>query len=475
SRLALALGALTWVWLQPRTARDCAPSDSACLRKVAEQLIAESLEVTTNPFISNEIQSAGRLLATEGAIDLAAQHDRLTAIGFGPHNIRSVFDTYFHGLFDPTYPFDIPAAIAAETGPEGSNLQDYLTAAFRLALADPDRRTRALTLWDQHFDAVADFGNPSGSTSHFVLSWLARHDPTLGAKYFRRATDAGAYVAGPGGWQVFFETAAWHCREGRLDQGRILLAGLGAKFPPQDYIDLHLPALLDCQGETDAVSAVDLALDQRALRVETVLRDHTDAQDFVVSQLQDLSKDLRNAFAAWLYQQDRGAEVPAIWSRYGAAEIARRYLPQQDWLPARLAESQSAPVPNASRFDVWGLTVEGRLHRVAAEGALGFALEYDDATTARIIEMEWPSPQAIEAARGLVQHSKGSPLVTAFVVGLERQLGCAPSDATLQTLLDDISTLKDPLDEARAIIELLRFTPPPATDTAAAAHGCIVE
>jgi hypothetical protein len=473
---ALALGALTWVWLQPRTARDCAPSDGACLRKVAEQLITESLETGQEVrFISDEIQAAGRLLATEGAIDLAAQHDRLTEIGFGPRNIQAIFAAYFHALSDPTYPFDIPAAIAAETGPEGSNLQDYLTAAFRLALADPARRAQALALWDQHFDAVADVNNPSGFTSNFVLSWMARHDPVLAATYFRRAADPYAYLDGPGGWIAFFHTAAWHCREGRLDEGRSLLDGLQAKFPAQQHIEMHLPALLDCHGESDAVAAVDLALGQRALWVEKVLRDHTDMQDFIVGQLKDLSRDLRYWYAAWLYQQNRGAEVPAVWSRYGAAEIARRYLPGLDWLPGRLEESQSTPVPDAARFDVWGPTVDGRLDGVAAEGAFSFSLFYEDGTIARIIELDWPSPKAIAAVRGLVQHSDRSARLTAFVVGLERQLGCAPSEATMQTLLDDISALKDPLDEARAIIELLRFAPPPLTDTAAAAHDCIVE
>ncbi len=472
---ALALGALTWLWLQPRAARDCAPTDSACLRKVAERLITESLETTSNPFISDEIKATGRLLATEGTIDLAAQRNRLTTIGFGPRNIEAVYQGYFDNLFDPTYPFDIPAAIAAETGPEGSNLQDYLTAAFRLALADPARRAQALALWDQHFDALADVNNPSGFTSHFILSWLSRHDTAIAATYFRRAADPYAYLDGPGGWIAFFHTAAWHCREGRLNEGRLLLDGLGAKYPPQHHIELHLPALLDCHGESNAVSAVDLALSQRALWVEKVLRDHTDAQDFIVSQLQDLSRDLRYWYAAWLYQQKRGAEVPAVWSRYGAAEIARRYLPGLDWLPARLEESQSLPVPDASRFDVRGLTVDGRLDRVAAEGAHDFALDYDDGSITRIIELDWPSPMSIAAVRGLFQHSDRSPHLTAFVVGLERQLGCAPSDATMVALLEDISALKDPLDEARAIIELLRFTPALLAETPPANYDCLVK
>jgi hypothetical protein len=473
---ALALGALTWIWLQPRTASDCSPSDSTCLRKVAEQLITESLETGQEVrFISDEIQAAGRLLTTEGTIDLAAQHDRFTAIGFGPRNIQAIFAAYFHALTDPTYPFDIPAAIAAETGPEGSILQDYLIAAFRLALADPARRAQALALWDQHFDALADVNNPSGFTSHFILSWLSRHDPVLAAAYFRRAADPYAYLDGPGGWIAFFHTAAWHCREGRLKEGRLLLDGLGAKYPPQHHIELHLPALLDCHGDTTAVAAVDLALGQRALWVEKVLRDDPTMQDFIVRQLQDLSRDLRYWYAAWLYQQNRGAEVPTVWSRYGAAEIARRYLPSLDWLPARLEESQSLPVPDASRFDVRGLSVDGRLDRVAAEGARDFALDYDDGSIARIIELDWPSPKAIAAVRGLVRHSARSARLTAFVVGLERQLGCAPSNATMQTLLEDISALKDPLDEARAIIELLRFVPPPVDDTAPAAHDCIVD
>jgi hypothetical protein len=67
----IALGALAWLWLQPRTASDCAPADSACLRKVAGHLLSQSLKTTTNPFITEEIQAAGRLLATEGTIDLA--------------------------------------------------------------------------------------------------------------------------------------------------------------------------------------------------------------------------------------------------------------------------------------------------------------------------------------------------------------------------------------------------------------------
>ncbi len=472
---ALALGALTWVWLQPRTARDCAPSDSACLRKVAEHLLTESLETTSNPFISDEIQSAGRLLATDGAIDLAAQRDRLTAIGFGPRNIQAVFAAYFHALSDPAYPFDIPAAIAAETGPEDSDLEDYLTTAFRFALADPARRAEALALWDQNFDALADIDNPSGSTGFFILSWLSRHDPALAAEYFQRAAELRAYLQGPGGWISFFRTAALHCREGRLDEGRHLLKGLRAYFLPQHNIERYLPALLDCQGEAAAIAAVEAALVEKADWAEKVLRDDPEKQDFVASKLEDLSRDLRLRFADWLYHQNRSAEVAPLWSRYGAAQIARRHLPQLDWLPARLAESQSAPVPDASHFDAYGETVEGRLDKLAAEGARDFSLDFDDFTSARTIELDWPSPKSIAAARGLVQHSNRSPLVRAFVVGLERQLGCSPSDATMQTLLDDISALKAPLDEARAIIELLRFTPPPVTDTAPAAHDCIVD
>lgn len=144
---ALALGILTWFWLHPRTASDCAPSDNACLRKDAEHLYSESLETTSNPFISDAIQAAGRLLATEGAIDLSAQRDRLTTIGFGPRNIQGVFDASFRALLDPAYPFDIPAAI-------------------RLTLADPANGAKTLALWDQ----LADVGNPSGFASFFILS-----------------------------------------------------------------------------------------------------------------------------------------------------------------------------------------------------------------------------------------------------------------------------------------------------------------
>jgi hypothetical protein len=470
---AIALGVLAWVWLQPRTASDCTPSDSACLRTVAEHLISESLQTGSNPFISDEIEVAGRLLATEGAIDLAAQRDRLAAIGFRPHNTPAVYDGYFDALFDPTYSFDIPAAIAAEASPDGSNLESYLVAAFRLALPDPTRRDKALALWDKHFDQLAD-SIRAGSTGHFVLSWLARHDPTLGGGYFRRAEAASVYVAGPGGWQVFFRTAAFHCRAGRLDEGRLFLDELTAYLSPPP-IGMHLPALLDCHGEDTAVAAVDADLVENADWAAKVLHDDPEKDDFIVSTLDDLSDELRHGFADWLYHHSRGAEVAAFWTRYGAAEIARRHLPDIDWLPARLEESQSAPVPARPRFAPGEDTVEGRLVKLAARGTGDLSLTYEHDSDERIIELEWPAPEAIAAARGLIQHGDGPTRVVAFVVGLERQLGCTPSDATMQALLNDISALKNPLDEARAIIELLRFIPVPAALTPPADYDCIVQ
>jgi hypothetical protein len=459
----IALGGLVWVLLPPRSASDCAPADRACLRRVAEHLISESLQTGSNPFITDQIQAAARLLATEGAIDLATQHDRLAGIGFAPRNIRAVFDAYFYALTDPSYPFDIPDAVAAAAGPEGSDLEDYLTAAFRLALRDPDGRAEALALWDQHFDELADIGDASGHTSFFVLSWLARHDPALAAQYFRRSAAARAYISGPGGWRAFFRIAAWQCREGRINEGRLLLDGLRTYFPPQSHIELHLPALLDCEGEDAAVAAIEASFSQWADWAEKTLKDRPESVAFVASSLDDLSTDLRRSFAAWLYLQDRAGDVRAFWSRYGAAEIARRHLTRLDLPIEQLAENQSTPAPDAAQFDYTSETVEGLLTKAASKGELTLTLAYDERSVERTIELEWPSPQSRAAVRGLAQHSKGSPLLTAFVVGLERQLGCAPSDATMQALLGKIAEVRAPLDQARAIIELLRFTP---SDTA---------
>lgn len=163
------------------------------------------------------------------------------------------------------------------------------------------------------------------------------------------------------------------------------------------------------------------------------------------------------------------------WARYGATEIARRYLPQFDWLPARLEESQSAPVPGASLFEAYGETVQERSDKLAAKGARKVCLDHSEGSTARFIALDWPSPKAIAAARGLLRHAETSASVRAFVVGLERQLGCAPSDAMMVALLDDISALKDPLDEASAIIELLRFTPTPLAETPPTDYDCLAK
>jgi hypothetical protein len=45
----------------------------------------------------------------------------------------------------------------------------------------------------------------------------------------------------------------------------------------------------------------------------------------------------------------------------------------------------------------------------------------------------------------------------------------------MQALLADISAIKDPLAEARAIIELLRFTPASSAGSPASNHDCLLK
>jgi hypothetical protein len=465
----LAVGGLMWLWLQPRTASDCAPSDSACLRRVAEHLISESLKTGSSPSISDEIDAAGRLLATEGTIDLSTQQDRLARIGFAPHGVH---DRYFNALLDPAYPFDIPAALDSGTGPAGSDLEDYLIAFFRLSLRDPDRRADALALWDQHFDQLVDL---HGSTGFSVLAWLALNDPARAAKDFQRAATARAFIIGPGGWKVFFHTAASHCRKGRLSEGRLLLDGLRTYLPPPSHTDLYPRALLDCNGEEAAVAEIEDSLQLWAAQADKVVKPDPTKTDFVASQLADLSEELRSDFADWLYRQGRQADVAAYWSRYGGAEIARRHLPQLDWLPALLQENQSAPAKDDPWGDLDSEPVEVWPDHWIKAGPENWPFDYTRGTLWLEIEKEWPSPQAIEALRALAQNSKGSARLTAFVVGLERQLGCAPSEARMAALLDEVSSIDGPLDEAFAIIDLLRFNPAqPAPDTPTD-YPCLVE
>ncbi|AZL57768.1 hypothetical protein EI545_02265 [Tabrizicola piscis] len=443
---------------------------------MAEHLLSESLESGPDVrSISDEIDVAGRLLATEGAIDLAAQRDRLSEIGFESHNIDAVYESYFDALFDPSYPFDIPAALAAGTGPEDTDLENYLTAAFRLALREPARRAETLALWEENFDRMADSHTPSGSTSFFILEWLARNDPALAALYFQRAAEVQAYVSGPGGWMKFFRMAAFHCRDGRPDEGRRLLVGLQSYLPLQSMPHLYVPALLDCEGEEATFAAIEAVLAKRAIWADLILRDNPEVRGYIVTTLEELSRDLRRGFANWLYHQNRGAEVAAIWTRYGAAEIAKRHLANLDWLPARLEKNQSAPVQSGQQLDAETEAAEARLNMMATVRGRDLTLEYDGDSTERLIELEWPSPGSIAAVRKLLQSSNGTPLETAFVVGLERKLGCATSDITMFALLDDISALENRLDQARAIIELLRFAHAPLAETAPTDYDCLVK
>jgi hypothetical protein len=470
----LALAGLIWLWQPPRSASDCAPSDRDCLRKVAEHLIAESLELNQTASVVPQVEAMGRLLATEGTIDLATQHNRLTAIGF--HHPPAVFDSYFDALTDPSYPFDLVGAIAAKTGPEGTDLEDYLIAAFRLGLPDPDRRADVLAGWQQNYDTLSDPRVASGTANFFILAWLARNEPDLAAQYFQLGADSRSYMEGPGGWLAFFRIAAWHCREGRRDEGRRLLDGLATYFDPNWHIAVHVPALLDCAGERVAVAAVEDSLSSRAAWVAEVLARNPNDTGFVVSELDELSTDLRRHFADWFLGNGRGAEVAAYWSRYGAAEIARRHLPRFGWLPDRLAENQSAPPQDQFFPDLASEVLDRRLaFWVTDEAPFSRPPDYDHPSPYRDIAEEWPSPLAITAAKGLLQRSEGLPFVAAFIVGLERQLGCAPSEATLQRLLADISALKDPLDQASAIIELLRFTPTTPAPDAPTGHACLIE
>ncbi|MCU0828538.1 MAG: hypothetical protein MUE52_14305 [Tabrizicola sp.] len=470
---ALALGGLVWAFWPPRSADDCAPSDHDCLRLVAEYLIAESLDENRTYSVAAQIRAAGRLLATEGTIDLATQHNRLTAMGFSYP--PAVLEAYFNALTDPSYPFDIPATIAAETGPEGTDLEAYLTAAFRLALRDPDQQAKALALWDEHFDALADDLNPSGSTSHFLLTWLSRHDPELASAYFQRAADARAFISGPGGWTVFFRTAAFHCREGRIAEGRRLLDGLQAYFPSSSHIALHVPALLDCTGEDATFAAIEAALGQKAIWAAKVLTDAPENADYIARTFDDLSDDLRRALADWYLARGRAVALPALWSRYGAVEIARRHLPQVDWLAARLKDNQATPVPEAVYPELGSEVVDVRLAFWATEAGWRILPDDDDYPSPyQDIAEDWPSPTAQAAAKGFLQHSQDAPRVVAFIVGLERGYGCALSEARLTALLEELSALQDPLDQARAIIDLIRFTPGTGQAAVPGTHDCLV-
>ena len=476
---ALALGALTWVWLQPRTARDCVPQDHDCLRRVAERLIAESMALDRPGYGHGEIELAGRLLATEGTIDLATLRNRLPRMGLPSHIVPTVVAAYFNALTDPTFPFDIAKTIRSDRGPQDSDPATYLTAAFRITLADPARSTAALDLWRRNLEDFREFYDKTGSTSFHILSWLSLHDPAEAAAAFLSINESGRFkidraIHGPGDWSVFFRLAAFHCSEGRVDDGRTLLRALKTNMGPR-YIAYVVPALLICEGEDATVADVEAALGLWVSNTRDVMQSDLKRTDGLIHALEFVSGELRHGFADWLLQDGRESEVAAYWSKYGAVQIATRHLPSLDWLPSRMEENQATSVPERPRLNLESETIANRLEYWATAESNELPLTYAHPSPLRDIASEWPSPKSIAAARGLVHHSNGSPLVTAFIVGLERQLGCAPSDATMQTLLDDISTLKAPLDEARAIIELLRFTPPPVTDTTTAAHDCIVE
>lgn len=153
-------------------------------------------------------------------------------------------------------------------------------------------------------------------------------------------------------------------------------------------------------------------------------------------------------------------DVAADWARHSAAGIARCHLPGLDALHDKVRDNRSTPVPDSPQSLPTPDTVTDRLKWLTAKRDRDLALaQYDPGSTCWLIQKEWPSPLAIAALRGIVQHSRQPTVLTAHVVGLERPLGCSPSGATMRDLLDRMSAPDSPLDAAWAIVALLRFTP----------------